>query len=70
MLYFRSFPPSPLTHQLLIKHVALLMQAGPMAMGVIHKLQKMVTSQVSDKISEDIGLFIRGKKTKRESIEI
>ena len=54
----------------MIKHVALLMQAGPMAMGVIHKHQKMVTSQVSDKISEDIGLFIRGKKTKRESIEI
>lgn len=39
-------------------------------MQVIHKHQKMVTSQVSDKFSEAIGLFIRGRKTKRESNEI
>ena len=42
--------------------MALLLRASPLAMGVIHKHQKMVTSQVSDTISETIGLLISGGK--------
>lgn len=40
--------------------MALLLQASPLAMGVIHKHQKTVTSQVSDTISETIGLLLVG----------
>lgn len=70
LVFGGSFPPSPLTGQLLIKCVALLLQAGLMAMRVIYKRQKTVTSQVSNKISEAIGLFIRPKKKRERDREI
>lgn len=62
-LFLRSFPPSPSTCQLLIKHVALLLQTGPEASGVIYK-QTTVTSQVSGNISDVTGLWLRKRKIK------
>lgn len=62
-LFFRSFPPFPSTCQLLIKHVALLLHAGPEALGVIYKWTR-VTSQVSGAISDVTGLWKRKRKVK------
>lgn len=65
-LFFRSFPPSPSTYQLLIKHMALLLQAGPEALGVIYKRTR-VTSQVSGTISDVTGLWTRKRKVKERN---
>lgn len=65
-LFFRSFPPSPSTCQLLIKHVALLLQAGPEALGVIYQRTR-VPSQVSGNISDVTGLWMRKRKVKERN---
>lgn len=65
-LFFRRVPPSASARQQWIQRAVLLLQAGPVAVGVIYKQQKIVTSQVSDNISAALGLFV--KKTRRERL--
>lgn len=63
---FQKGPSLCISSARLIQRATLLLQAGPVAVGVIYKQQKIVTSQVSDNISAALGLFV--KKTRRERL--